>query len=256
MPIFKAGPKLVYYAHVPKCGGMAVAWYLRERFGAVAFTDKAHTSHAPATLWSKTSPQHIDTLSLSRLFPEGFFDASFTIVRHPVPRLVSAFHFQVEVERRVSEHIEFSDWLEDIEERRATDPFVFDNHVRPMSEIVPAGAQVFHMEHGLDSLIPWFDAITGTHAAPRALPEINRKGEYSKAGTVRAEPSAADLERIARIYAEDFSRFGYDPERPSEALAPPPVLPEGFTEERDAARREFDRPIRRLKSKLGAILRA
>jgi hypothetical protein len=94
MPIFKAGGKLVYYAHVPKCGGSAVGWYLTERFGPIAFEDRNHTRHDAKTQWSRTSPQHIDRVSLGRLFPEGFFDAAFTIVRHPVARLVSAYHFQ------------------------------------------------------------------------------------------------------------------------------------------------------------------
>jgi len=65
MPIIKADNKLVLYAHVPKCGGSAVSWYLKERFGLIAFQDSHHTRHAAQTVWSRTSPQHIDRQSLA-----------------------------------------------------------------------------------------------------------------------------------------------------------------------------------------------
>jgi hypothetical protein len=256
MPIFKAGNRLIYYAHVPKCGGSAVAWYLRERFGKVAFSDTRYTQRDKARTWSKTSPQHIDSESLSRLFPPGFFDATFAIVRHPVPRLVSAYHFQLEVEKSISAQVLFSDWLEDIAELRRTNPFLYDNHVRPMTEIVPEDAQIFHLEHGLDALIPWFDAVTGEKAAPRAIRKINEKGAYSGVKSVRITPGAGDLAQIAEIYAADFARFGYDPEDSGRTSAAAPVLPPEFAAERDAALRRMSNPLVRLRSKLGAKLRA
>lgn len=249
MPIFKAGGKLVYYAHVPKCGGSAVGWYLTERFGPIAFEDRNHTRHDPKTLWSRTSPQHIDRVSLDRLFPEGFFGAAFTIVRHPVARLVSAYHFQLEVEKIIPASTGFSDWLEDLADRRRDNPFVFDNHVRPMAEIVPEGATVFHMEHGLDALVPWFDALTGTTAAPRALPRINERGTYAAAPAPRAEPSDWDMMRIVEIYGEDFSRFGYAPDQKA-PVAAAPVLSADLIAERDAALKAFNNPVAKLTRKL------
>lgn len=255
MPIFKAGPRLVYYAHVPKCGGSAVGWYLAERFGALAFSDRQHTRQPQERRWSRTSPQHIDAESLGRLFPAGFFDATFTIVRHPVPRLVSAYHFQLEVEKTISERALFSEWLEDIVELRRENPFLYDNHVRPMTEIVPEGAKVFHMEHGLDGLIPWFDAVTGETAGPRAIPKINEKGAYTEARTERVRPTDSDLARIAELYAADFARFGYDPADTRSTSAPPPALSADFEAERDAALRRMGSPLGKLRAKVSAKLR-
>jgi len=253
MPIFRADEKLILYAHVPKCGGSAVSWYLKNRFGPIAFNDSNFTAQPAARRWSRTSPQHIDRESLSRLFPDGFFDAAFTIVRHPVSRIVSAYHFQLEQEKSFSEHFRFSDWLADLDEMRAENPFVFDNHVRAMDEIVPEGAHVFHMEHGLDQLVPWFDALTGQRADPRAVPRINEKGSHSGQRSAKVVPTDADLELIGRIYQKDFERFGYRLGE-SAPLAPPPELAPEILAERDQALQELQSPVRRLRRKFNRTL--
>ncbi len=252
MPIIKADARLVYYAHVPKCGGSAVNWYLEERFGALAFYDNAHTRQSRRGRWSRTSPQHVDRASLARLFPDDFFDAVFTIVRHPVARLTSAYHFQLDVERTIPVDTTLSDWLLDIGERAAEDPFVFDNHVRPMTEIVPENAHVFHMEHGLDGLVPWFDALTGTASGPRAVPRFNEKGRNT-GDITKAAPTEADIALIADLYAADFRRFGYTPDRADPAAPPPPLTPEQIRD-RDAFLRAFASPIGRARRKIGGAL--
>ncbi|WP_171060842.1 sulfotransferase family 2 domain-containing protein [Poseidonocella sp. HB161398] len=252
MPIFKAADKLVYYAHVPKCGGSSVNWYLAQRFGKLAFSDSRHTDRPPAQRWSRSSPQHVDCASLARLFPEGFFDAAFAIVRHPVARLVSAYHFQRDVEKTVPAATGFGEWLEDIAERRAADPFVFDNHVRPMDEIVPEGAAVFHAEHGLDAIIDWLDALTGSTAGPRALPRINEQGQNAGTARDRAVPGPADLARIDALYARDLERFGYRTGTPA-PLAAAPELPEARRREIAAARKAMASPLGRVRRKLGRL---
>ena len=213
MPIFRAGEKLVYYAHVPKCGGSAVGWYLDERFGPLAFTDRRHTAQPAAARWSRTSPQHIDRGSLARLFPQGFFDAVFTIVRHPVARIVSAYHFQLEVEASIPQDTGFSDWLADLEEQLEEDPFAFDNHVRPMSDIVPEGAQVFHMEHGLDALVGWFDDTPArldfllVLAYDRMVPDAQRLQFFGRAdpdGDVAPVPGNEAVGQAERRLLEQY----------------------------------------------------
>ncbi|QDY70968.1 sulfotransferase family 2 domain-containing protein [Qingshengfaniella alkalisoli] len=255
MPIFKAGDRLVYYAHIPKCGGTAVAWYLSERFGKIAFSDSMHTRHDPVTSWSKSSPQHIDNRSLSRLFPRDFFDATFTIVRHPVARLVSAYHFQLEVESSISGNIGgFSDWLAELPDMMAENPFIYDNHVRPMNDLVPNDARIFHMEHGLDGLVAWFDELTGEEAAPRAVPRFNERGGYVKVKTEQVLPSDLDLERISRLYAADFERFGYQVDQKFPQTAAPQLSARQIRE-RDTALKAHNDPLRqvsrKIRSKLG-----
>lgn len=186
--------------------------YLRDRFGIVAFNDGKFHFVPEAERWSKTSPQHIDVETLKKLFPEDFFDASFTIVRHPVSRLVSAFQFQREVERIVPEDVTFGAWLSDSAAKRVEHPFIYDNHTRPMDEIVPTGAKVFHMEDGFDPLIAWLDEVTGDTTGPRSLPKINERKGSRRQQAGNTVPTRADINLIAKLYARDFERFGYEPE--------------------------------------------
>ena len=209
MPFFKAADKLVYYAHVPKCGGSAIADYLRDRFGTLAFHNNGYSALPQEARWSRTSPQHIDAASLERVIPLSMFDAMFSIVRHPVARLVSSYHFHLEVEKSISPDTSFGDWLT-ILEGDAGGVFRFDNHTRPMSEIVPSNAKVFRMEDGLDQLVTWFDALTGQEDGPRSIEKKNARGDYGGARGQKVVPTDDELHRISVLYAVDFERFGYE----------------------------------------------
>ena len=254
MPFFKAAGKLVYYAHVPKCGGTSVASYLAERFGPLAFHDRRYLNQPEAARWTRSSPQHVDAATLERLIPLALFDACFTIVRHPVARIVSIYHFQQELEASIPSALGFSDWLGLLEAGAPDDPFRYDNHTRPMSEIVPEGAAVFHMEHGLDRLIPWCDLLTGDTAGPRALLPENTKGQYVTQRSARIVPTAADLARIARLYATDFARFGYLPGSAA-PISPAPQMTEAFVRGRNRALRQMNTPLARLRRKIRRRLR-
>jgi len=229
MPFFKAKSKLVYYAHVPKCGGSAVEHFIEGRAGEMALVDTGYMSIPESHRWSKTSPQHINVEALERLIPLSFFEASFTIVRHPVARVVSAYHFQMEQESQISENVSFSDWLLGLSEDLSDNPYRYDNHLRPMAEIVPEGAHVFYLEHGLDALVPWFDDLLGDKSAPRAVHRVNER----KPGGTKIEPTPSDLNLIKELYGVDFERFGYEiGEKMPKAEAP--VLSAEMIAERDA----------------------
>jgi hypothetical protein len=200
MPIFRLPRGLGHYADVPGCGGVAVLRQLEARFGPLAFYDPSHTEAPPAQRWSRTSPQHVGRKSLARLFPPDFFAASFAVVRHPVDRLRAVYAFQRDVEGAIPRSTEFHEWLEDIAERTLDEPWVFDNAVRPMTELVPEDAQVFRLEDGADAVTAWLDAIAGRPGPALAIEPAR--------GTL-PEVLPFDLDRIAELHADDFARFGY-----------------------------------------------
>ncbi len=249
MPVFKIGGKLCYFAHIPKCGGSSVVAYLQERVGPVGFFAPLKW-HDGAERWSRTSPQHIDWASLQHLLPEAILDAVFVVVRHPVARIVSAYHFQVEVELTAPCTITFSNWLKQQLERSEADPFTVDNHVRPQIDFIPENCTVFHLEHGLDAIVPYLDGLAGESSGPRAIGHFNKRTSKRRKGSAAEQtPDAADMALIREFYARDFKRFGYDLERP-EPAAPKPALPADYIAARDAKLARTSRFLHRTTARI------
>lgn len=241
MPFFKTAGQIVYFAHVPKCAGTSVEDYLITRFGPLAMLDRRFLSAPPETRWSRTSPQHIDWQNLQTILPATMIDAVFTVVRHPVARAESAFHFQIGVEHSIPPETRFSDWLREQIRMMQADPFVLDAHMRPQTDFAPEEAAVFHMEHGLDALVPWLDALAGNSDGPRTIGHSNKRKSGKATGKdapARAKLGPEDIALIEEAYAADFARFGYvaGERAPKTAV---PALPEAFrrARDRDLARR-------------------
>lgn len=257
MPILRTSGQLIFFAHVPKCAGSAVEAYLQARFGPLALLDNAYMRHDASRRWSRSSPQHIDLESLGRLFPSGFFDYSFAVVRHPVARIVSAYHFQREVEGTLPEDLSLTDWLHQLQDGARETSYQYDNHTRPMADLVPEDARIFHLEHGLDPIIPWLDAITGTSTAPRAFTHKNKRGDHvrnaAKAAKETLVPDAQALALIAKLYARDFTRFGYDIATPA-PRATAPTLSARFKAQRDAELQTRNRLSQKILRKTHRIL--
>ncbi|MHA3980924.1 sulfotransferase family 2 domain-containing protein [Halovulum sp. GXIMD14794] len=254
MPFFRAGSGIYYFAHVPKCAGSSVEAYLRTRFGEMSFLDDRFLLRPEAERWTRTSPQHADWTTVRRLFGEGFFDGAFAVVRHPVSRAISAYHFQIEVEGTAPADISFHDWLQEMRSRQALDPFAIDNHFRPQVDFLPEDCAIFHLEHGLDALVPYLDRLTGVSDGPRAIGHINSRGTAKTAPGVnmagaktatKASAGPSEIALLAEIYAEDFRRLGYRPDSPDPIAAPPTLDPQ-IIAEAAAARARSARPVNRL----------
>lgn len=215
MPIVRISGRLVYFAHVPKCAGTAIETYLETAFGPLAFRDTRFTSVPARKRWTRSSPQHVAAGDLGRLFPADFFDHCFAVVRSPASRLVSAFRFQRDIEDTVPAKMAFGDWLETVHAGRRRKPWQFDNHTRPMTEIVPEGARVFRLEEGLAPLVSWLRDLAGEGVT---LPdEITARNVLDTRLAFEGKPNrpvtlgTRDRAEVARLYADDYARFGYDP---------------------------------------------
>lgn len=214
MPVFRIGPRLVYFAHIPKCAGTAIEHYLADRFGPLAFLDRSHLR--ARTRWTRSSPQHVIWRDLRRLFPPGFFDSSFTVVRHPTFRLRSVYHWQRDWQQTIPPDTTFEAFLDLVARARRGSSYRYDNHLRPMAQFVPARFRVYRLEEGLAPLVAWLDKLAGDTDGPREIAHDNvTRTVLAEAGRAhRPSPvTAAAHARVADLYAEDFARFGYDPAR-------------------------------------------
>lgn len=210
MPIFRIGDKLHYYAHVPKCAGSSVESYLVRRFGPLAFFNTRFLADPEESRWTKSSPQHLPIDAFHKLIPADWIASSFAVVRHPLKRLVSAFQFQVEVEKTVAPLWTIDEWFDDWLNRKDAEPFRYDNHIRPMSDLVPEGAVWFQMEQGLAPVVAHLDRLAGNTEGERSIAPENVRKKKMPGDARRLTPSPETRARIAEYYAEDFRRFGYD----------------------------------------------
>ncbi|MEP3299384.1 MAG: sulfotransferase family 2 domain-containing protein [Pseudoruegeria sp.] len=217
MPLINIGTELAFFFHVPRCAGSAVENYLIARFGDLGFLNRAHETPPPQQRWSRSSPQHIDVEALDVVLPSSFYKYQFATVRHPVARLRSVFLFQRDWTKVISPRRLFSQWLEQIPEQHEKNPFIFDNHTRPMSHLVPQTATTFKLELGLDPVVAWLDSICGNTNAPRSIEKTNdieTLQSMSNPSLPRRAPeiTQADVAFIADYYKSDFDRFGYSPD--------------------------------------------
>ena len=193
MPLFRFGARLVLFVHIPKTGGTSIETMLRSMGGIEAMRHGRIMPGMPCT------PQHFHAELLEPLFPPGFADLSFAIVRNPFDRLVSEYRMRV-LGRGRDEG--FDDWVDRSFARHAKDPFASDNHFRPQHEFIFRGVRVYRYE---DDPFGRIAADLGGLGlpAPSSIPWERR----SPAAPLTM--SGATTDRIRSFYAEDFARFDY-----------------------------------------------
>ncbi len=209
MPLVRINTELHFFAHVPKCAGASVEAYLRNRFGEIAFQNSSFLKVPEAQRWTKSSPQHVDAKSLELLIPPSWIASSFSVVRHPVSRLRSAFDYQRTGEKTLDEKADINAWIEAWANTRDAKPFQFDNHPRPAHELIPKGAKIFRMEDGLDGLVDHLDTLEGTSRGARAIGHENQSRSGSAYLGEQSALTSETLRLIGQIYKKDFAQFGY-----------------------------------------------
>ena len=159
MPLARIADKILYFAHIPKTGGSSVETYLEQK-GAVALRFRRRMG------WSKSTAQHMEARIHTRLVPDGFFDASFAVLRDPVARMVSEYKYRHD---RYDGQRDFPAWVRAAFDAYGRDGYVYDNHIRPQAEFLRPGMVLFRLEAGMGEVCDWIDAITGTPSASRDI---------------------------------------------------------------------------------------
>lgn len=218
MPILRINHKTVFFAHVPKCGGTSITRYLETRFGKLGLLDR-NFRKAPAQGWTRSSPQHVPYRVLETLLGADFFEESFTVVRHPATRFLSAYEHQATI-GGIPQRLNPEKLLRQIPDWSDRQHFATDNHFRPAVEIAPADAVFFRLEDGFDAISAWLDDLEGQRHPDLTIRHENSRKKVQKKqatlsrmlyGKVRRPELTEDLaERVHAVYAPDHARFGYD----------------------------------------------
>jgi len=199
LPLLYRSGKTIFFAHVPKTGGTSVQIYLQRRFGDLLLLGR-HRDAATKGTSLIVSATHLSALDLEELLP-AHLDASFAIVRDPIKRMQSEFQFQKGTSR--ASRASFSTWLRLMIFAAKHDPRVYDNHIRPQSDLLPAGTKIFKLEEGIDSIIPFLDGILSEEDPQIEIPHLlkSKREEISI--------SRQDVRLIEDYYKSDYDNFSY-----------------------------------------------
>lgn len=210
MPIFKLNNKLLYFAHIPKCGGTSVENFMSELKASTSFRDSDFLSKK-SDRWNKSSPQHIDGQSLEILFPnQNVFDHIFTVVRNPVDRFASAFYFNRHRYDEIENKMTIDEFVSQLDSSAVNRQGFMDNHFMPSTHFLAYKdeCKVFKLEGGMIDLQKWIeDQILGRKSNVQMKRQKSFDQRYPQIEVLR--PNRASLNKIYELYKDDFLKFGY-----------------------------------------------
>ena len=212
MPILRHREKLILFTHVPKCAGQSIEQYCESVGISVAFLDNSYKSFShDRKPWSISSPQHIDGLSMARLFPNSYFDDYFAVIRHPLNRLRSAFKFQKYIENKINNDLGLSDFIKGELDYHASTFGSLDNHFVPQTKMLIPGRKyrVFRLEKGMKHIKNYIDETIFQKKLSQKIIQFNVFPANIKTLPSDSQFDDLSLEKAFKIYKEDFINFGY-----------------------------------------------
>lgn len=220
MPLIKTKNKLILYCHIPKCGGTTVTNYLKSSGFKVGLVNTSFKREN--VKWSKTSPQHIEMKSIQVLNLKDLIDESFAVVRHPVSRFVSAFHYNKK-NGKIPFWMNLNQFLKRLSNSDDSWHFKLDNHFRPMFEFVDKDTNIVKLENGEEAIVNLLNKLTGSSIGVEKMKHTNPKQEilfrrfFSKSylrhtTSIDSKESLTSnqLRTIINYYHKDFDFFSYE----------------------------------------------
>lgn len=196
MPLYRSRNKIIFFSHIPKTGGSTVEEYLIQA-GAIEAL-----KHPKRLNFSNSTPQHMHAEIRDNWVPETFVDYSFAVVRNPLARIVSEYHWRKLVSKKTIPP--FDQWVKEEFSKYKENNYILDNNIRPQVGFVSQKDQVFRLEDGLEEPIKQALVQLELASTIEHLPNVKRSAAEG------LSVSHDTLESILEFYSEDFTSFGYD----------------------------------------------
>jgi hypothetical protein len=203
MPIFYKEGKAIFFVHIPKTAGRTIESRFQASGYQLSYIDMDGQG---LNRFHLCSPQHMDASQYTRIFDLSTFEIVFAVVRDPISRLKSevAMRLQANFQNKVDQN---DQWVLDAFERYQANSYVYDNHLKPQSEFIVPGVQVFRLEDGVESILSLLESkCPGLRLAPGDEHVGSRK---EKSGFLSADVKFSDSvsERVREFYLSDYRRF-------------------------------------------------
>ena len=199
MPIFQTENGLVFYSHIPKCGGMSI----EKNLSFLPTHLKNPYLHGNDQQGFPCSPQHFHSDIILKMFDVSAFYYSFTVTRHPFNRLISEYRFRSDIAARQKQKMpEINSWIENIFSRYASNKYVLDNHIRPQHEFLLPDMDVMKLEDGMQSIFSQMSKSIDIN-----IPETS--AHINKSTGLDISVGFESKELIRSFYASDFETFDY-----------------------------------------------
>jgi len=222
MPFFKCDLGLVYFFHVPKCGGTSIEVELINKGFKLSFYDPGFSSEV--NKFCKSSPQHITQKDFKNLFAEDMFFYKFALVRDPVTRLLSAYAFNRD---KIGGFVSFEALVSKLEKNinKENDYFgaKYDNHFVPANRFISEDSDIFYLEKDMrilelklhEKLNVELDLSKQHNKARYKVRKIRKPKDIVDKFLLPHSPKINELseemiERIKLLYSEDYQRFNFE----------------------------------------------
>jgi hypothetical protein len=206
VPVMIKDGRAVLFIHVPKAGGTSIerlflvsGWEMHFREGRMKRPELFPLL--------RCSPQHYHAAMLTEILDLSRFDVIFTVVRDPIQRFRSEFamrHKRLDPSEATSERVGI--WTDRVLATYAENPFLLDNHLRPQTEYLLPGTEVYRLEDGLETMVADLNARFGLGLKTK-IPH-QRKSDALGLPTSAVQLSPELRARVLEFYADDAS-LGY-----------------------------------------------
>ena len=202
MPIFNINEKQFLFIHIPRTGGTCIEKWLSKE-GAISF----FSSNKSCAF--SVSPQHFVMRDLHLILGESTWSYAFSIIRNPYRRIESEYLYRTKWEyQKIQKRPQFSTWLINQLNLASEHRCHLDNHLRPQTDFIDEGVELFYFEDGLDRIAQEVSRKIGVKA-PGELSVVNESHPSEVTWTLEA------YNEFHRFYANDFDQLDFPRVKPS-----------------------------------------